>query len=218
MRVLAIGDIHGCKRALDTLLDAVAPSRDDLLVTLGDYVDWGPDSCGVLDRLIELDAATHLVPLRGNHEELMIRARDFPNELQFWLNVGGRAALASYPSGKIPDAHWEFLERRCVDSFETENHIFAHGGLDPDLPLADQKIHILRWLTFRDPKPHFSGKVLICGHSLQKSGRPCNRGHSICIDTAAVRGGWLTCLDVMTGSFWQGDESGRLSEGSLTNP
>ena len=215
MRILAIGDIHGCRRALDALLDVVWPTHDDLLITLGDYVDWGRDSRGVIDRLIELGTTTRLVPLRGNHEELMLRARDFPNEVDYWLNVGGRAALASYPDGKIPDAHWDFLINRCVDSFETDHHIFAHGGVEADLPMAQQKIHILRWKTFRDSKPHCSGKVLVCGHSTQKSGWPCDRGHSVCIDTAAGRGGWLTCLEPATGSFWLSTERGIIRRASL---
>jgi serine/threonine protein phosphatase 1 len=75
MRTLAIGDIHGCLAALDDLLAAVAPQPDDLLVFLGDYVDRGPDSRGVLDRLIELCRTHRVVPLRGNHEMMMRYAR-----------------------------------------------------------------------------------------------------------------------------------------------
>ena len=215
MRVLAIGDIHGCNRALDTLLNVVMPGRDDLLITLGDYVDWGPDSRGVIDRLIDLDTRTRLVPLRGNHEELMIRARDFPNEVDLWLNVGGRTTLSSYGDQGIPDAHWDFLITRCVDYFETDSHIFVHGGLNPNLPAAEQKIHVLRWQSFREPRPHFSGKTMVCGHTEQKDGWPCNRGHAVCIDTGVRRRGWLTCLDVTTGRFWQSSENGGLRSGEL---
>ena len=77
-RLIAIGDIHGCLTALDTLLDAIAPTSSDIIVTLGDYVDRGPDSRGVIDRLIELGRQTRLIGLLGNHEEMMldvIRAR-----------------------------------------------------------------------------------------------------------------------------------------------
>ncbi len=66
MRVLAIGDIHGCSVALDGLLAAVQPETSDIVITLGDYVDRGPDSCGVIDRLINLQKQCRLVPLRGN--------------------------------------------------------------------------------------------------------------------------------------------------------
>src|SRR5689334_4749079 len=74
-RILAIGDIHGCARALDVLLAAVAPTPADLIITLGDYVDGGLDSAGVIDRLIKLPVTHRLVPLRGNHEEMMTDAR-----------------------------------------------------------------------------------------------------------------------------------------------
>jgi serine/threonine protein phosphatase 1 len=132
-----------------------------------------------------------------------------------WLNVGGRDALASYGDAGIPDIHWRFLDKRCVDQFETDSHIFVHGGLDPDVPLAEQKIHILRWKTFRDPKPHCSGKTMICGHSTQKSGWPCDLGSAVCIDTGVSRGGWLTCLDAESGNFWQADQRGRGRRGHL---
>lgn len=74
-RVIAIGDVHGSAAALDALLTALAPAADDVVITLGDYVDRGVDSAGVIERLIGLSAACQLVPLRGNHEEMMMDAR-----------------------------------------------------------------------------------------------------------------------------------------------
>ena len=74
MRTLAIGDIHGCRTALDHLLAFVKPLPGDMIITLGDYVDRGPDTKGVIDRLIELHATGQLIPLRGNHEIMMIAA------------------------------------------------------------------------------------------------------------------------------------------------
>ena len=78
-RILAIGDIHGCSQALDTLLSLVKLGRDDLLVTLGDYVDRGPDSRGVIERLLSIFRREQLVALRGNHEIMMLQARDEPD-------------------------------------------------------------------------------------------------------------------------------------------
>lgn len=72
MRILAIGDIHGCSIALDSLLAAVVPQPEDKIITLGDYVDRGPDTKGVIDRLIALHATGQLIPLRGNHEQIML--------------------------------------------------------------------------------------------------------------------------------------------------
>ena len=97
MRTLAIGDIHGCLTALTTLLDFVAPAADDRLIALGDYVDRGPDSRGVLDLLIALHARGRLVALRGNHDEMMLEARAGPTENHsMWLACGGLHTLQSY--------------------------------------------------------------------------------------------------------------------------
>lgn len=100
MRVLAIGDIHGCSR------DAVSPAPDDVIVALGDLVDWGPDSRGVLDRLLALRSRCRLIALRGNHEEMMLWSRRNAVEHAIWLRAGGDATLRSYKDGSIPDSHW----------------------------------------------------------------------------------------------------------------
>jgi serine/threonine protein phosphatase 1 len=157
-----------------------------------------------------------LVALRGNHEEMMLRARSDPNERLLWLKLGGAETERSYAGGVIPQRHWDFLERRCVDSFETTSHVFVHGGVDPNLPLARQSVAYLRWKTFRNPSPHCSGKVVVCGHTTQRSGWPCDLGHSVCIDTGASRGGWLTCLDVGSGKLWQANQRGDHREGRLS--
>ena len=74
-RTIAIGDIHGCSAALDALLDAIRPRPEDTIVTLGDYINRGPDTRGVLDRLIDLGRRCRLVPLLGNHEQMLLEAR-----------------------------------------------------------------------------------------------------------------------------------------------
>src|SRR5690349_21747156 len=96
MRCLAIGDIHGCARALDALLGAVRPRVGDVVVTLGDYVNRGRDSCGVLMRLVRLHEQGLLVPLMGNHEQMMLEAREGGEKLRRFLGVGGDRTLASY--------------------------------------------------------------------------------------------------------------------------
>jgi serine/threonine protein phosphatase 1 len=220
-RILAIGDVHGCRRALDAVVRAVDPQPGDVIVTLGDYVDRGPDSAGVINYLIRLSRSHTLIPLRGNHEELMLRARESDEHLDMWRNCGGDATLASYaPSGDeaedgrladVPDEHWDFLENRCVDLHETATHFFVHGGVRPDIPLDAQSPLVMRWQKFDDAEPHASGKVMICGHTQQKSRRPRDVGHAICIDTSAYkRDGLLTCLDVTSGMFAQADERGSV--------
>ena len=226
-RILAIGDIHGCARALDALLAAVAPTPDDLVVTLGDYVDRGLDSAGVLNRLIRLAETHPLVALRGNHEELMLKARHDAGSLELWRNCGGDAALISYSPfdedggrlADVPDEHWAFLDERCVDIHETGTHFFVHAGVRPNLPLNEQTPLVLRWETFHDPPPHVSGKTMVCGHTPQKGGRPRNLGHAVCIDTHAhADDGWLTCLDVNSGDVWQANERGQVRRFPIDPP
>jgi serine/threonine protein phosphatase 1 len=224
MRILAIGDIHGCLTALDALLALVAPQPDDLLITLGDYADRGPDSRGVIDRLIELRAKHRLVALRGNHDVMMLDARDGEDD-RMWLTCGGRETMASYGArirGKlygldtIPEAHWKFLEE-LVDWYETDNHFYVHGNVEPDLPFAEQSPFVLHWEKLGgEAVNHCSGKTMICGHTKQYSGRPLDLGTTICIDTGAYDArGWLTCLDVERRCYWQANQAGETRMGEL---
>src|SRR5262245_53817492 len=129
MRTLAIGDIHGCLEALEALLDVVAPMNDDRLITLGDYVDRGMESCQVLDRLIGLYEAGRLIPLRGNHDEMMLHSRFDRGERRMWLRFGGCETLESYghwPTDdvydQVPGRHWRFLEEDLRNYYETQTH------------------------------------------------------------------------------------------------
>lgn len=214
MRILAIGDIHGCSIAFDSLIVAVDLQPDDQLITLGDYVDRGLDSKGVINRLIALHDTGRLVALRGNHELMMLQAYKNTKLESPWLYCGGDATLASYSvsgeAGKltdVPDNHWNFLENVCVNWYETDTHLFVHANIDPDIPLAFQPEHLLFWEPFDYPKRHVSGKTLVCGHTVQTSGVPLNIGHAICIDTWAYGKGWLTCLDVISGRVWQANQN-----------
>lgn len=224
MRLLAIGDIHGCLTALDTLLAHVDPQPGDWIVALGDYVDRGPDSCGVLDRLVELAGGGRLIALRGNHEEMMLDARTDPMTYTLWLQYGGQDTLDSYSRrgydgtlGGVPQAHWKFLENQCVDWFEAAKHFFVHGNVDPKRELASQPVSTLRWQKFGDPPPHRSGKIMVCGHTYQENGYPCNLGHAVCIDTWVYGPGWLTCLDVNSGEYWQANQQGQTRAGNLAD-
>jgi serine/threonine protein phosphatase 1 len=219
MRTLAIGDIHGCSQALRALLDAVKAADDDFIITLGDYVDRGPDSYGVIDQLLALHRTGRLIALLGNHEEMMLRAREGPESLQGWIECGGKQTLAAYSplgdGGKlvdVPDEHWDFLERTCVAWHETDTHIFVHANAYPEMAMDEQPDYMLRWESINREcsAPHCSGKILVCGHTQQRSGLPLNLGHAICIDTWAYGKGWLTCLDVKSGRLWQANQEGRV--------
>jgi serine/threonine protein phosphatase 1 len=220
-RTLVIGDIHGCLAALTTLCDAIAPGPEDTLITLGDYIDRGDRSRGVLDRLLALGRCCRLVPLLGNHEELLLDALRDISTLRRWLALGGAETLRSYGwvSGGprraladwIPRPHRDFLAG-CRPYHETRTHLFVHAGYVPELPLCEQPAEALRWRV-TDAKtaiPHSSGKVAVVGHTPQLSGEVLDLGFLVCIDTNCARGGWLTALEVDTGHIWQANRAGRL--------
>jgi serine/threonine protein phosphatase 1 len=221
MRLLAIGDIHGCFTALTALWGIVQPSDDDTIVFLGDYVDRGPESRQVLDCLAHEALKPNRIFLRGNHELMMLSAADNPFRAESWRSCGGLETLMSYgvrsgydwPS-KIPAAHWAFLQR-TIPYYETANHIFVHGCLDPHLDLDRQLEDMLYWQTFEQLLPHKSGKKVVCGHTLLTDGEIADVGHGVCIETAVAYGGWLTCLDVNSGKYWQSTQEGQIREGKL---
>ena len=223
MRTLAIGDIHGCLSALDALLEIVAPTAEDRLITLGDYVDRGLESRQVLDRLIGLFDAGRLIALRGNHDEMMTHSRHDRGERRMWLRFGGCETLDSYghwPTDdvydKVPERHWQFLDEDLRNYYETETHLFVHACAYPDLALADQDSYVLLWQRLNGPVKHESGKVLVCGHTRQDSGYPLDLGTTVCIDTGIYEEeGWLTCLDVNARKFWQANKRRETREGSL---
>lgn len=224
MRVLTFGDIHGCTKAWDTLWASVAPTADDQIVTLGDYIDRGPDSRGIIDRLIEIEKQGRLIALIGNHEQMILDARYEEMAENVWLINGGYDALASYEPSQssdllstIPSAHWQFLER-CRNWHEIESHLFVHASVEPELPMNQQPLWVLRWRKLHDPRPHISGKTVVCGHTPQRNGLPLDLGHTICIDTFAYGGQYITCLDVLSGNYWQANQQGETRSGRLREP
>ncbi|MDR0902322.1 MAG: serine/threonine protein phosphatase [Opitutaceae bacterium] len=219
MRILAIGDIHGSLAALETLVSGLSIQKTDTLVTLGDYVDRGPDSRGVVDYLLALRGRANLVTLLGNHEAAMMDSRRDRKMLTQWIMLfGGEATLDSYgvPGlAEVPRGHWDFFEG-CRLYYETETEFFVHAGVAPGLPLDRQPAEVLLWERFETAKPHCSGKRMICGHTIQPGNVPRDLGHAVCIDTAAYAGdGWLTCLDTRTNHYWQANNRRELREGKL---
>jgi serine/threonine protein phosphatase 1 len=220
-RIIAIGDIHGCSAALAALIQAIDPTPLDTLVFLGDYIDRGPDSRGVLEQVIAIADRCIVVPMLGNHEEMLLAALEGQSDLRYWLKFGGIEALASYgyigqdisPAGLrdlIPREHVRFM-KGCRDFFETCHHIFVHAYYDPDRPLHENHWAGLRWLSLPSmPLPHCSGKVAIVGHTPQRSGEILELGCVKCIDTFCFGGGWLTALEISTGNVWQANMAGEL--------
>lgn len=197
-RILAIGDIHGQKNELIRVLNEIEPGPEDTIVTLGDYVDHGPDSKGVIDTLIELKSRCHLVSILGNHDEMMLQARGDINALYGWREQGGYETLFSYSDhgdiNRIPDSHWRFLEA-CVPYYETDEFIFVHANYHWACAMRDQPIEFLRWHKIEDqaPKQHHSGKKVICGHS---PGLVRDLGFCLCVDTGCGYGGYLSWVEL----------------------
>jgi serine/threonine protein phosphatase 1 len=212
MRTLAIGDVHGCYRSLIALESFAKFKSDDRIVTLGDYVDRGPDSKSVLEWLIDRDTNGQLIALRGNHELMMLAARKSERHRDEWLACGGDAALSSYGTDSfndIPGPHWHFLTSRLRSHFQTKTHFFVHANAYADIAIDDQPDFMLYWESFGSPSRHESGLTMVCGHTPQRTGQPLDVGHAICIDTWACGRGWLTCLDVNSRYCWQANESGE---------
>lgn len=205
-----------------TLVDFVGVQTHDIIISLGDYVDRGPNSRAVLDWLIDRHKTGRLIPLRGNHEIMMVESRHNDKLCQQWREFGGTATLNSYSSlggqgdlADIPEFHWQFLENDLRATFETKTHFFVHANADPTLAFNDQPEYMLYWEKYNNPPLHESGKIMVCGHTSQKSGIPLTNGNAICIDTWAYGHGWLSCLDVESGTIWQSNEAGQTRMLSL---
>jgi serine/threonine protein phosphatase 1 len=212
MRTIAIGDIHGCLDALRGLIALIAPSPDDQLIFLGDYIDRGPDSKGVINYLLELSQRCQTVFLLGNHE-IMFRSVLIGATTEFWLQVGGQETLDSYGGAldSVPSKHIAFLNSLKL-FYESEECIFVHANYEPDKPMAEQNELIACWthITEAFPVPHCSGKHVFVGHTPQISGEVASFGNLTCIDTYCVGGKWLSAIDVSTGKIWQVSPTGDV--------
>jgi len=208
-RVYAIGDVHGCLDLLDELhrligLDLIArPVSKATLIHLGDYIDRGPNSATVLDRLLHPTVNlghVQVINLIGNHEAMFLAALDGDHyDEGVWLRNGGTQALASWKASSgnwrpaIPTEHIQLL-RGLRHQHEHGGYLFVHAGIDPDLSLSDQDKEDLLWI--REPFLNFDGElshIVVHGHT-PEADLPVIRKHRIGIDTGAVFGGPLTCL------------------------
>jgi serine/threonine protein phosphatase 1 len=220
MRTLVIGDIHGCYFALRTLEKAMQFTDEDHVILLGDLMDRGPSTRQVIDWVIKRRTRNaRLTYLRGNHEWIMLWAREDPLWTKKWTDdyVGGHETLRSYSEGcqpakltDVPDEHWDIIENGSNSWFEDERFIYVHAHVDHALPMDQQGPDQLFWERFKSQPLHVSGKQIICGHTSMKNGEPKLKPHGICIDTYAHGGGWLTCLNVDTMSCYQANEKGEF--------
>lgn len=216
VRIYAIADIHGRFDLLDALLAridaelAASPVATPVQVFLGDYIDRGPASREVLDRLVERARMKGTVFLKGNHEVLALEFLADPAVLEEWRQYGALATLASYGlrpflhdkkdpaelshalAQALPEAHFNFLSSLAL-SFTCGDFFFAHAGVRPGIPLRTQNAQDLIWI--RDDFLRFEGdlgKVVVHGHTPVL--KPDVRSNRINIDTGAYATGRLTCL------------------------
>jgi serine/threonine protein phosphatase 1 len=212
--ILAVGDLHGRYDLLEQVLDRLAPrfGSQTRLVFLGDYIDRGPDSRRVVERLIALGRERpETVFLKGNHEELLLDALE-GRRVELWLLNGGLETLASYgldhqaPTAetiaRLPADHLEFF-RGLRLYFESQSYLLVHAGVDPGLGLAEQDARDLLWIRehFHQARGHRLGKTVVFGHT--PFPRPFRGPGMIGIDTGAVYDNALTCVKLPEEEFHQ---------------
>lgn len=202
-RLLAVGDIHGCLEQIQCLMSRVRPQDNDQVIFLGDYIDRGPESRGVVDYLLNFRKRyPATVFLKGNHEAMLLDYLQGKNALLYMAN-GGWETLKSYETEdgiKIPPEHLEFFENLQL-FYERESFIFVHAGLRPGVALEDHDERDFLWIRgdFLDSDYEF-GKTVVFGHTPLPS--PLQEKDKIGLDTGAVYGRHLTCCDVRRRYFW----------------
>ena len=210
-KLFAIGDIHGCLDKLKMLLGLIDVDwTRDTVVFMGDYIDRGPDPKGVVETVLDLRRnRERVVCLMGNHERMFLNWLDGREE-QLFLSNGGRDTLRSYgiPAGakdraaRVPPEHLDFF-RTLLPFYETETHLFVHAGVRPGIPLDLQDPFDLIWIRHEFYwADHGLKKTVVFGHS-PFMGEPLVGEKRIGIDTGAVYGGKLTCLELPAMKFHQ---------------
>lgn len=219
-RMLVISDIHGELQLFENLLDKVNynPTTDQLIL-LGDYIDRGPDSCGILDKIMKLkdDGA---ITLMGNHEDMLISAfRNGRESQEKWWRNGAIHTLKSYdPKIKqmiFPKTN-KFLKHinfiKTLDYYyETRNHIFVHGGVDPNESVDSTDPHTLMWIREKFYQNYDGKKIVVFGHTRNSRIRGQAENNDIYfgmnniigIDGGAVYGGQLNCLEIREDKYYQ---------------
>lgn len=221
-RTFAIGDIHGRYDMLNALFNAIQPRNDDTVIFLGDYIDRGTDSKGVIDCIRQYQNQCNVITIMGNHEEMMLAAYLYKDECRFWLKHGGVETLQSFHQTAdqhgllaVPDEYRTWL-KNLVPYYENEQFIFSHATPVPHLSMEKQSSTGLRWRCVeKNDIGHQSGKTVICGHTAQTNGQVLVQNKIICIDTYAYGGGNLTALQIENGQVWQIDQNLKLKQSSL---
>ena len=211
-KIFAIGDIHGCFDKLQRLiLEIKADPVNDTLVFIGDYIDRADGGREVVDYILKLKKTfQNVICLRGNHESMLLRFLDGVED-DIYLANGGFATLKAYGISrsdapkvrkkKIPPDHLKFF-KTLLPYYETDQFIFVHAGLIPGRELNEQSLYDMQWIrqTFIDSDDDF-GKRVVFGHT--HFSEPLVEDNKIGIDTGAVYGGMLTCVELPALKFYQ---------------
>jgi serine/threonine protein phosphatase 1 len=167
-RLIAIGDIHGEIKKLNSLLKKINPIKEDTLVFLGDYIDKGQHSKEVIERLLALEKQTSCIFLKGNHEDMLCRAYNTRDErdITLWLLNGGMETSKNYGDfEKIFSMHKSFFEK-LKPYHLTSKYLFVHAGLDTEKSLQMQDENNLLYVRFEFiNKPHSLSQKIIFGHT-----------------------------------------------------
>ncbi len=204
--IYAIGDIHGCKNSLEALIEKIPMEKKDTLIFLGDYIDRGPDSKGVVDLLLDLSVKhANTVFLKGNHEWMFERFYDTRGikAWEIWEYNGARKTLSSYGDiESIPETHVNFLKKTRYYHLQ-DGYVFVHAGVRPEIPLEEQDPEDLIWIReqFIFYKEPMKGYTVVFGHTPQDN--PILSDDKIGIDTGCVYGGSLTCIRVNDKKIFQ---------------
>jgi len=197
-RRFAVGDVHGCSRTLRALIEDLLRLRpDDTLFLLGDYLDRGPDSKGVLDHLMALCRDHYdLRPLLGNHEDMALNAVGDAAARELWYSNWGRVTVGQFGAEtprEIPRRYLEFMAKlpRLVT---TSDYVFVHAGLDftKEFPLRDTDPWLMVWeRDWRFQPEKLEGRTLVCGHTMTplQQIRASLEQKLICLDNGCYRKG-----------------------------
>jgi serine/threonine protein phosphatase 1 len=205
-KIFAIGDIHGCISELNNLMKKLdIKAKEDTLVFIGDYIDRGPDSKGVINSILEIrQVIDHVICLKGNHEQMFLNYHRERLDEELFMENGGMSTLISYGfmrAGReekinVPESHMRFFST-LLSYYETDHYIFVHAGLRPGIPLKQQHMDDLLWIReeFINSSYNF-GKTVVFGHTHLSLTEPLIDKNKIGIDTGAVYGGKLTCVEL----------------------
>ena len=168
-RIFAIGDIHGCKKTFQQLLDEMQIKKSDTIYCIGDYIDRGPDSKGVIDLILDLRKKGYQIrTLRGNHEQMMLESSQDRKAHMDWYINGGDAALKSFGVSAYKDFKPEYKSffSRTRLYFQADPFIFVHAGLNFEPEDIFEDKHAMLWIRdFQDDKEKLGDRIIIHGHT-----------------------------------------------------